>query len=86
MCEWGDTVPIIVTTHRAEFGAKGKLEKVAIDRCIAPIVDALETGGIHMWNSCCGHGKAQGYINLHDGRVLLIQQSGVRYVVSILPK
>jgi len=43
-----------------------------IDRCIAPIVNALQKSGIDMRGSCCGHGKTFGEITLQDRRALLI--------------
>jgi len=46
--------------------------KVKIDSCIAPIVRALQKSGIDMRGSCCGHGKREGQISLHDGRELLV--------------
>jgi len=44
-----------------------------IDSCIAPIVKALQEGGIDMRSSCCGHGKGDGKILLQDGRRLIIK-------------
>lgn len=46
---------------------------VAIDHCIAPIVEALQQAGINMKGSCCGHGKREGSIVLQDGRELVIK-------------
>jgi len=47
--------------------------KVAqIDYCIAPIVKALQEGGIDMRGSCCGHGNAPINIMLSDKRILRI--------------
>lgn len=43
-----------------------------IDTCLAPIVKALQEGGIDMLGSCCSHGKAIGRIDLADGHTLLI--------------
>lgn len=50
-----------------------------VDRCIAPIVEALNAAaardrlpGMRTACSCCGHGKSPGTINLHDGRWLVI--------------
>jgi len=43
-----------------------------IDECIAPIIQALQQGGVDMRGSCCGHGDTYGYIALQDGRQLLI--------------
>lgn len=42
------------------------------DPCIAPLVKALNDGGIRTVASCCGHGAANGNIALADGRELLI--------------
>lgn len=73
MCNWGDTVPVIVTVPPdLSSTGKSKLKRAQIDRCIAPVVDALEIAGIHMRGSCCGHRKSEGYIHFQDGRVLLI--------------
>ena len=43
-----------------------------IDKCIAPIVKAIQGGGIDMRGSCCGHGKRVGEISLQDGRIIII--------------
>ena len=47
--------------------------EVGIDKCIAPIVKALQRSGINMRSSCCGHGKGLGEIQLSDGRVIIIK-------------
>lgn len=62
MCAWGTNTVI-------EISGKPK----AIDSCIAPIVDALNKGGIATTGSCCGHGKNHGDILLADGRALVIR-------------
>jgi hypothetical protein len=49
-----------------------------IDRCIAPIVAALQAGGINMRASCCGHGAGDGSIDLADGRRLVVKVLQVR--------
>lgn len=46
-----------------------------VDRCIAPIVAALNAGGILTANCCCGHGRRRGSIVLHDGRTLIISSN-----------
>lgn len=73
MCGWGDTVLIKVKIP-ADLSGSGKVRwrEKGIDRCIAPIVKALQEGGIDMRGSCCGHGKYLGDIHLQDGRMLLI--------------
>lgn len=47
-------------------------KETKIDSCVAPIVAALQTAGIDMRGSCCGHGKDDGHIDLQDGRGLVI--------------
>lgn len=51
-----------------------------IDKCIAPLVRALQEGGIDMRGSCCGHGKMDGDIHLQDGRILIIKKDGDKYL------
>lgn len=45
---------------------------VSIDACIAPIIKALNDGGIKTTNCCCGHGGHEGWISLADGREIRI--------------
>jgi hypothetical protein len=71
MCQWGDDVMLEVPT--TPDGSETKL--VGIDRCIAPIVDALNARGIYTLACCCGHGRDSGSIMLHDGRTLAITKS-----------
>jgi len=61
MCKHDDTVIVMVG-----FKACG------IDRCIAPIVRALNAWGIRTVASCCGHNNRPGSIILEDGRELII--------------
>jgi hypothetical protein len=73
MCDHGDTVPVRVKVL-AEQAHEGRntWKTKPIDRCIAPIVEALQSGGIDMRLSCCGHGDGNGEIILGDGRRLKI--------------
>lgn len=73
MCKWGTNtmVRVKIPAHLAAAGFAYR-KKVAIDSCIAEIVEALQDGGIDMTASCCGHGKAKGRIDLLDGRILWI--------------
>ena len=73
MCKWGTEVELRVPipanlshTGKRRWGVR------KIDACIAPIVDALNKGGVLTDGCCCGHGKADGNIHLQDGRVLTI--------------
>ena len=67
MCEHGDTVEVRVH-HVGEI----RHGVVDVDRCIAPVVEALNEGGIATEGCCCGHGKTTGHIVLTDGRILAI--------------
>jgi len=75
MCEWGEYILVNVKIP-ADLACEGKMKwkKMHIDKCIAPIVKALQDGGIDMRGSCCGHGK-NGEIELQDGRKLLISRN-----------
>ena len=61
MCKWGDTVIV-------------KVDGVPrnIDRCIAPIVRALNAAKLKTVASCCGHEKQPSNIALVDGREIMI--------------
>lgn len=55
MCEYGDRVLMSFHGYNAE-----------VDRCLAPILTALNASGITTVSSCCGHGHRPGYIWLLD--------------------
>lgn len=76
MCEWGDTVilSVPIPARLSHTGASRWAEK-PIDRCIAPLVTALNAAGIYTASSCCGHGKQDGTIVLQDGRTLIVRQT-----------
>jgi hypothetical protein len=73
MCKWGNDIAmeVVIPAHLSHSGAAYRRE-IGIDACIAPIVRALNDGGVSTIQSCCGHGKAMGRIDLADGRVLII--------------
>ena len=78
MCNDRDSVRVRVRIP-ADLSSTGRVKwrRIGIDRCIAPIVAALQAGGIHMRASCCGHGGVAGRIELEDGRVLFVVRRGV---------
>lgn len=86
MCKQGNTLSVYVKIP-ADLSCDGKEKwKVCgIDKCIAPIVKALQDAGIDMRGSCCGHGKREGTIALEDGRGLLImsKKDYQKYVCKI---
>jgi hypothetical protein len=73
MCEHGDETLVRVKIP-ADLSCTGaeKWKTVGIDQCIAPIVRALQSAGIDMRGSCCGHGE-DGEILLADGRRLVVR-------------
>lgn len=73
MCQDRESVSVWVKVP-ADLAYEGRVKwKYAkIDRCIAPLIQALQDGGIDMRSSCCGHGDQRGHIVLQDGRELII--------------
>lgn len=73
MCKWG-TDELCLVPMPAELSHTGEFRWAikGVDACIAPIINALNAAGIYTANCCCGHGKAPGWIALHDGRELWI--------------
>jgi hypothetical protein len=73
MCQERNSVKltVIVPPHLSFTGIE-RLKPVGIDRCIAPLVRALNEGGVYTVASCCGHGRGFGNIALGDGRELII--------------
>jgi hypothetical protein len=86
MCKWG-TDELLLVPIPAELSHNGEFHwaEKGIDACIAPIVQALNDAGIYTANCCCGHGKAPGWISLHDGRTVLISTGTEKSVVTPLP-
>lgn len=77
MCAPGDDVILRVNipAHLSHTG-RARWDDKAVDRCIAPIVEALNAHSILTEASCCGHGKAPGSIVLQDGRELRVLGGG----------
>ena len=73
MCKRGNVTTVEVKIP-ADLSCDGKEKWKAarIDSCIATLIAALQTAGIDMRGSCCGHEKSEGVIQLQDGRALLI--------------
>jgi len=74
MCRWGDAVDCDVIIPAAYSCTRHERQaRKAIDRCIAPLVNALNTAGPQTVASCCGHGRREGEIVLRDGRTLVVR-------------
>lgn len=73
MCNHGDEVMLLVPVPpKLSSTGKFRWSEKGVDRCIAPIVQALNNAGIYTAGCCCGHGVENGNIVLHDGRTLTI--------------
>jgi hypothetical protein len=76
MCRHGDTkdLRVLIPAHLSHTGAD-RWDTKAIDSCLADIVEALNAAKLYTLTSCCGHGRGRGEIVLHDGRMLVIEQT-----------
>lgn len=67
MCKWGTNKTLLVPVTPTDW------QNREVDSCIADIVDALNKGGVLTLACCCGHGKSDGSILLHDGREMVLR-------------
>ena len=74
MCNETREINVKVPADLSHTG-KPVWKNVPIDACIADIVEAMQSAGIDMRASCCGHGKKTGIICLQDGRALVIHSA-----------
>jgi len=76
MCKWGtNTILNVLISAESSYTGKERWADKPVDSCIAPIVDALNKAGIYTGGSCCGHGKNDGWIALHDGTLITIKRN-----------
>ncbi len=76
MCAHGnDTLLFVPIPAHLSHTGQFRWEEKAVDSCIASIVEALNCGGVWTASSCCGHGREDGSIILHDGRELIIKSA-----------
>ncbi len=68
MCAPGENVDVWVEVP-ATLSHTGAARRalVPIDRCLAPLIEALNAAGFKTANCCCGHGKGPPSIVFHDG-------------------
>jgi hypothetical protein len=71
MCKWGTDKTVKLCKPMLVSGRT----EIAVDDCIADLVQALNDAGIETIGCCCGHGKVDGDIQLADGRILIIERS-----------
>jgi len=84
MCKWGTYEEVQVTVPAdLSYTEKDRVDIKKIDKCIAPIVRALNEAGIKTRGCCCGHGKHDGYIHLWDDRILVIKKKGTKWLADL---
>lgn len=66
---------VVIRQGNKAAGIKG----VWCDPCLAPLITALNDGGLPTVASCCGHGENPGSVALADGRWLLILPDHAAY-------
>ena len=68
MCEWNTNKVVRLCKPLLVSGRT----EIAVDACLADIVQALNDASIETTGCCCGHGKGDGEIMLKDGRIIRI--------------
>lgn len=73
MCKWG-TNELLKIKIPANYSHNDKsyIKTISIDKCMAPLIKALQDADIETTGCCCGHGS-DGFIGLNDGRYLIIK-------------
>lgn len=82
MCKYGNNTDVLVMIPASlSHTGKRRWAKKPIDSCIADLVGALQHAGIVTTGSCCGHGDTAGYLDLEDGRSLIVlsREMALRY-------
>jgi hypothetical protein len=64
MCQWDITETIIINN-----------KSIGVDKCIVPLVKALNESGLTTIASCCGHGKQPTSVILENDRRLVIYET-----------
>lgn len=72
MCDHPNRETAMIVTHRKPDGTPS----VWCDPCIAPLVRALNDGGVPTVASCCGHRRRPGRITLRGGVDLWVDAGG----------
>ncbi len=75
VCEWGKSTVVRVNVPAGlSYTGRNRWTRKPVDSCLAPLVAALNRGGILTASSCCGHGREPGFVLLQDGRVLIVSR------------
>ena len=87
MCERNDTVPVeLLVPGWLAWEGVDTVKTKDVDRCIAPLVVALNEVGMTTVASCCGHGRLPGRITLVDHRdILIVPEDKTERVYALFP-
>lgn len=68
MCDYANRETAMTVLYRDATGQP----TVWCDPCLAPLVRALNDGGLPTVASCCGHGRHPSRVTLADGREVFV--------------
>jgi hypothetical protein len=81
MCDWGTNA---VVRLAYPIPVSGRTE-IAVDACLAPLVQLLNNHGVHTTGCCCGHWRGDGSVLFEqDGEQLDLKLPGMCPKVSLL--
>jgi len=72
-CRRTEDCYVLVPAFLSHTGGK-RWANEPVDKCLAPVINALNGVGLYTASSCCGHGIAPGSIVFHDGSELVLAQ------------
>lgn len=85
MCNWGEDVELLIPVDaRDSHTGEARWARKKVDRCIAPLVKALNDAGAYTRTSCCGHWTKQGEIRLQDGTSILVKPSRGNHIDDLV--
>ena len=86
-CPCRSTIDVMCEIPAAYSHTGKRREKTCgIDKCLAPIVSALQAAGVGTVGCCCGHGRGTGEIIMENGTRLLVEWPWRREQVPAAPE
>jgi hypothetical protein len=82
MCRWG-TDATVRLAHPMPISGR---TEIAVDACLAPLVQLLNDYGVHTTGCCCGHGRADGQVTYEGSGSLThypYEQNGRQYALTV---
>ena len=72
MCYNANSIDLVVPDSARPVSRGQRWHTAKIDECLVPLINALNTGGIHTRSCCCGHGRRLGQVVLEDHSEFII--------------